>query len=62
MFNVDLFLSVICEAELADVGFSKETELQWRFFEDIGGGPLILDPWFCSYFGGKQQANLHGVM
>ena len=24
-----------------------------RFFEDFGGGPLILDPRFCSYFGGK---------
>ena len=24
-------------------------ELQWRFFEDSRGGPLILDLWFCSY-------------
>ena len=38
-----------------------QPELQRRFFEDIGGGPLILDPWFCSYFRGKRQANLHGV-
>ena len=29
-------------------------ELQWRFFEDFGRGPLILDLWFCSYFRGKQ--------
>ena len=25
-------------------------ELQRRIFEDFWGGPLILDPWFCSYF------------
>ena len=36
-------------------------ELQRRIFEDLWGGPLILDPWFCSYFRGKSQANLHGV-
>ena len=27
-----------------------------------GGGPLILDPWFSSYFWGKQQANLHCIV
>ena len=37
----------------------NRTELQRRIFKDLGGGPLILDPWFCSYFRGKQQANLH---
>ena len=37
-------------------------ELQRRFLEDLGGGPLILYPWFCSYFWGKRQANLHGIV
>ena len=27
----------------------------------LGEGPLILEPSFCSYFRGKQQANLLGV-
>ena len=31
----------------------SEAELQRRFFEDLGGGPLILDPLFCSYFCSK---------
>ena len=33
-----------------------------RFFEHSGEGLLILDPWFCSYFWGKLQANLHGLV
>ena len=37
-------------------------ELQQRLFEDFGGGLLTLDPGFCSYFRGKQQANLQGVV
>ena len=37
------------------------TELQQRFLEYLGGGLLILDPLFRSYFQGKQQANLHGT-
>ena len=41
--------------------FEYQAELQRRFFEDFGGGPLILEPWFCSYFRGKRQAILHGV-
>ena len=28
----------------------SEAELQRRFLQDLGGGPLILDPLFCSYF------------
>ena len=41
---------------------SSESELQWRFFKNFGGGLLILDPWFCSYFQGKRLANFHGVV
>ena len=44
-----------------------------RFFKDFGGelykgsiimglGGLILIPLFCSYFRGKPQANLHGIL
>ena len=33
--------------------FGVKAELQRRFFEDFWGGPLILDPLFCSYFCSK---------
>ena len=33
-------------------------ELQRRFFEGLGGGPLILDPWFYNFFQGEPcEAN-----
>ena len=42
--------------------FSLISELQRRFFKDFWGGPLILGPWFKSYFRGKWQDNLHSVV
>ena len=33
-----------------------------KILRRFGGGPLILDPLFCSYFFGKRQANLHGIV
>ena len=53
--NIDRGWSRLWESDLIP-------ELQRRFFEDFGGGLLILDPWFCIYFPGKQKANLHRVV
>ena len=29
--------------------------------EDFGEGPLLLDPWLCSYFRGERQADFHSI-
>ena len=54
--RMDFFLFDRADAECS------KSELQQRFFKDFGGEPLILDPWFSSYFQGKQQTNLHGIV
>ena len=59
VMNPSILVSTI---DIVISSVTPETELQRRFFEDLGGGPLILDPWFCSYFRGKRQADLHGVV
>ena len=41
---------------------STDSSLNQSCNEDFVGGPLILDPWICTYFQGKWLANLHSIL